>query len=80
MIVVTVYTQPHCVQCTYTKKRLDNLGITYAEEPIDDDVRAAAIELDITTAPIVCVSVDGVESYWGGYKPDRIDALVRGAA
>lgn len=80
MIHVTVYTQDHCVQCTYTKKRLDNLGIPYAEEPITDDVRAAAIELDMTTAPIVCVSVDGVESWWAGYKPDRIDELARRVA
>ena len=79
MTVVTVYTAPHCPGCTQTKRHLDKRGIPYVERPIDDEVRAAAYELDITSAPIVCASVNGVESYWGGYRPDRIDAIARAA-
>lgn len=80
MITVTVYTQPHCRQCDATKKQFTKRGIPFTEQPIDDDVRAAAIELDITSAPIVCVSIDGVESWWGGFRPDRIDEIARSAA
>ncbi|MBU8833630.1 glutaredoxin family protein [Mycolicibacterium goodii] len=78
-VIVAVYTQPACPQCTATKKALDKLGIAYSVEEITDQIRDAAIELDITSAPIVCANVDGVElEPWGGFRPDRIDAL-RGA-
>ena len=80
MIHVTVYSSPACHACTLTKRHLDKRGIPYTEVLIDDDVRAAAYELDITSAPIVCVSVDGVEGYWGGYRPDRLDEIARAAA
>ncbi|OCB09337.1 hypothetical protein A5717_26210 [Mycolicibacterium porcinum] len=78
--MVTVYTKPACPQCTATKSQLAKLGLPYTEEPIDDQIREAAIELDITSVPIVCASVDGVEvPPWGGFRPDRIKALA-GAA
>ena len=78
MTVVTVYTSgPSCAACRLTKRHLDRRGIDYTEVPIDSDdgILPAALELDLTTAPIVCASVDGVEQYWDGYRPDRIDAL-----
>ena len=78
--VVTVYTKPACPQCNATKKALAKFGLEYTEAPIDDQVLDAAMELDIASAPIVCASVDGVEvEPWGGYRPDRIQALA-GAA
>ncbi|MCV7065628.1 glutaredoxin family protein [Mycolicibacterium farcinogenes] len=77
--VVTVYTATACRQCTATKQHLEKLGIPFTEAAIDDQTRAAAAELGITSAPIVCASVDGVESWWGGYRPDRIKALVSAA-
>ena len=80
MITVNVYTQPACHACVLTKRHLDRRGIAYTELPIDDDVRAAAMELDIASAPIVCVSIDGAESYFGGYRPDRLDEIARSAA
>ncbi|MBU8834160.1 glutaredoxin family protein [Mycolicibacterium goodii] len=80
-MVVTVYTKPACPQCTSTKKALDKLGIPYSEEPITDEILAAAEELGITSAPIVCASVDGVEvTPWGGFRPDSIKSLTAGAA
>lgn len=74
--VVTVYTKPACPQCNATKLHLDKLGIVYSVEEITDQLRAAAMELDIASVPIVCASVDGEERWWGGYRPDSIKALV----
>lgn len=79
MIAVTVYTAPACRACDATKRHLDRRGIAYTEQPFDDDALAAAVSLGFTTAPVVCVSVDGIEDSWSGYRPDRIDALVRAA-
>ena len=80
MTTVTVYSQPACHACVMTKRHLDRRGIAYTELPINDDVRAAAMELDIASAPVVCVSIDGVESWFGGYRPDRLDEIARSAA
>ncbi|MFV8049758.1 glutaredoxin family protein [Mycobacterium sp. 48b] len=77
--VVTVYTATACPQCTATKQHLVKLGIPFTEAAIDDQTRAAAAELGITSAPIVCASVDGEERWWGGYRPDSIKALVSAA-
>lgn len=81
MLTVTVYTTgPSCMQCVLTKRHLDRRSIAYTEQPLDEDNTAAAIELGHTTAPIVCVSIDGQEEHWSGYRPDRIDRIARGAA
>lgn len=74
-MIVTVYTGPSCMACQQTKRHLTERGIPYAEVAISSDDTAAAIELGFTTLPIVCVSVDGVEQSWDGYRPDRIDGL-----
>ena len=79
-MTVTIYTSgPSCQACTLTKRHLDRRGIAYSEVPLDNDNAAAAIERGFTKAPVVCVSIDGVDQSWDGYRPDRIDAL-RGAA
>lgn len=77
MIIVTVYTSPACMACVQTKRHLDRRGISYTEKPLDGDNAAAAIESGFTTAPVMCVSVDGREDSWDGYRPDRIDAIAR---
>ncbi|KWX66833.1 glutaredoxin domain-containing protein [Mycobacterium sp. NAZ190054] len=78
--IVTVYTNgPSCMACTQTKRHLEKRGIAYTEQPLDEDNTAAAIELGFTTAPVVCVSIDGAEQSWDGYRPDRIDAIARAA-
>lgn len=76
---VTVYTiGTSCAACAATKRHLDRLGITYTEIPIQSDpnIIAAIGELELSTAPVVCVSnAAGEELYWDGYRPDCIDAL-----
>ena len=80
MIAVTVYSKPNCQACNLTKSHLAKLGIAFSEEPIDDQVREAAMYLDLSSAPIVCANVGGVERFWSGFRPDRISALVGAAA
>ena len=79
-ITVTVYTTPACPGCRMTKWHMDKLGIHYTEVPIlIGDFAEAFAELELQQAPVVCASVDGNETYWGGYRPDRIDALKEAA-
>lgn len=76
--VVTVYTAgPSCQACTMTKRHLARRGIDFTEVPIggDDNILDAINELDLSTAPVVCVSDGGGERYWDGYRPDLLDSI-----
>lgn len=71
---VTVYSKPHCRQCTATKRRLTEKGVPFTEEDIREPGNlAAAKALGHLVAPVVVV---GRES-WAGYRPDLIDELVK---
>lgn len=77
-MTVTVYTKPSCPQCTATTKHLAKLQIKYPhleidELPIDEAVLLRASAAGILAAPIV--EAIGFAP-WGGYRPDRLDALV----
>jgi len=70
---VTVYTKPACVQCTATKRKLDELGVEY--DTIDLLTTEGALEkvraLGFQQAPIVITDSDS----WSGYQPERLSKL-----
>lgn len=70
---VTVYTKPACVQCTATKRKLDQLGVEY--DTIDLLTTEGALEkvraLGFQQAPIVITDSDS----WSGYQPERLSNL-----
>lgn len=70
--MIVVYTQPGCIQCVSTKRHLAKRELQFAERPIDE-IRERAMAAGIQAAPVVTVDD---EQIWGGYRPDRIDALV----
>lgn len=82
-LTVTVYTKLDCPKCIWTKRHLDRVGITYTEVAIESDeaIVQSARELGLSTAPIVCITTpDGEHVWFDGYRPSRIDELVRGVA
>ena len=70
---LTVYTLPNCIQCTLTKRALDNARLDYTVVDLASDELAAeyVISLGHTSAPIV---VTGAAS-WSGFQPDKITAV-----
>lgn len=70
---VTVYAKPACVQCTATKRKLDQLGVEY--DTIDLLTTEGALEkvraLGFQQAPIVITDSDS----WSGYQPERLSNL-----
>ncbi|WP_454044389.1 glutaredoxin family protein [Cellulosimicrobium sp. Marseille-Q8652] len=70
---VTVYTQPHCMPCTATKRQLTRRGIPYAEVDLTTDPAALALvqSLGHQAAPVVIAG----DQHWSQYRPDRINAL-----
>ena len=75
---LTVYTLPNCMQCTMTKRALDDAGLPYAivdlatDEGAVDTVR----QLGYTSALVVIVGAGG----WSGFHPDKIKAVASARA
>ena len=73
-----VYSKPGCVQCTATLRALDNAGIPYRVVDLTGD--PVALEhvkgFGFAQAPVV----EGSGEPWSGFRPDRIDELVKSRA
>lgn len=74
---VTVYSQPGCMACVQTKRHLDRRGVAYAEVELSfaPQAKAALAFMGVSSLPGVCVSTPNGDQVWGGYRPDRLDAL-----
>lgn len=73
--MVTLLSKDGCVQCTATKRKLDQLGVDYKERNMSHDAEALSLakELGHLQAPIV-IPRDGQS--WSGYDPGRLERLV----
>ena len=70
---LTLYTLPSCMQCTLTKRALDNTGLPYNVIDLSqDDIAAEYVRsLGHTTAPVVTIG----DAHWSGFRPDLITAI-----
>jgi glutaredoxin-like protein NrdH len=67
-----------CLQCRFTKRRFDELGIPYEEIPLGSTPGAMEYvrTLDYSSAPVVVVDLgDGATWSWAGYRPSQIELL-----
>lgn len=74
---VTVYTQPSCMPCATTKRKLDKLKIPYTAVDLTEDEQATPFvkSLGYSTAPVVVAELSGGTEHWSGFRSDRIDWL-----
>lgn len=75
---VKIYTLPGCVQCTLTRRALDEAGIRYEVVDLASDPAALAHvkSIGFLQAP----AVEGAGEPWSGFRPDRIDELIKSRA
>ncbi len=73
--MVTVYTNPSCVQCDMTKKFLDKNDIEYRVVDLSTDKESLdmVLGLGFSAAPVVIAG----ESKWAGFKLDKLNLLVQ---
>lgn len=73
-MLITVYSKPACQACIATKKWLDKEKLEYKTVDVSKDsvAREYVESLGYLTAPVVVAG----EDHWGGFRPDRIHALV----
>ncbi|MBF6625725.1 glutaredoxin-like protein NrdH [Aerococcaceae bacterium zg-BR9] len=71
---VTVYSKPNCMQCSFTKKFLDDNAIDYTMIDVyeDDTALTKVKELGFQSLPVVVI--DGEEPFFG-FRPDRLESL-----
>ena len=77
-MTITVYSKPDCVQCTYTKKKLDEKHLAYTELDISQDEAARKVVEDSGNRqmPMVVVKRRGrKDDVWHGFKLDNIRGL-----
>ena len=80
--VMTVYTNPGCVQCDATRKYLTDRNTRF--ETVDlstDELALAAVkDLGYLQAPVVFVRYpNGSETHWSGFQPSRLDGFIAAA-
>ena len=75
---LTVFTLPNCVQCTMTKRALDDAGLPYVviDLATDEGAVEAVQQLGYTSAPVVIVGA----ASWSGFRPDKIKAVASARA
>lgn len=71
--MVTLYSKPSCVQCTATRKSLDNKGVEYryVDVTADDEALETVRQLGYLAAPVVVTETE----HWSGFRPDKIATL-----
>ena len=71
---VILYSKPHCVQCTATKRALTQAGITFStiDLTVDEDALSYVRGLGYREAPVV----EAGGRSWSGFNPDEIKSLV----
>lgn len=73
--MITVYTKNDCVQCTMTKRMMNDLGITFSEVNVEKNETAASMLRLHGYQGLPVVAVEGFNDSWYGFKPDRIEKL-----
>jgi glutaredoxin-like protein NrdH len=75
--MVRVYGKEECIQCSWTKKRLEKHNIPYVYHDIEADEQARKVveEVGRLQLPLVVARLDTKTQSWNGFSPDKIDAL-----
>lgn len=73
--MVRVYTRTNCMQCKFTKRKLDEINVTYEEINIDEVPEALehVKELGFKSVPVVETENDT----WNGFRPNKLATLSR---
>lgn len=72
--MVTVYTNPNCVQCEQSKRYLDVNNVPYSVVDLSENPEALemVLSLGFKAAPVIISDDDK----WSGFRLDRLSKLV----
>lgn len=72
---IVIYSKPNCMQCNFTKKYLDDKGVTYEIKDIFESEQALAEVQQLGFSSVPVILADGEEAF-NGFRPDLLDQLV----
>lgn len=74
--MITVYTKNNCASCTFTKRKLQELGVNYKEINVDENLEALEflMECGFRSLPVVFNNDEPVVI--GGYAPNILETIV----
>ena len=70
----TVYSKPNCMQCTFTKKFLDEKDISYTTYDVYENEKALKTVKDLGFQSLPVVVIDGEKPFFG-FRPDLLEKL-----
>jgi glutaredoxin-like protein NrdH len=72
--MITIYSNPNCVQCETTERYLTNNNIEFKSKLIKDspEIMPLIEEKGYTTAPIVVTDTDS----WSGFRIEKLYGLL----
>lgn len=75
--MLTVYTKNNCASCSFTKRKLQELGVNYKEINVDENLEALEflMECGFRSLPVVFNS-NGAPMVTGGYAPNILETIV----
>lgn len=74
---VIVYGRPGCIQCEYTRKWFDKLGVEHTYINVSSDHEAASYVRDSAQSPTLPFVEVGDDISWSGFKLDLIRELAK---
>lgn len=74
--MITVYTKNNCFPCKMTKRKLQEMGVTYHEINVDEDLSALnyLMECGLRSLPVVFKEDEPIVT--GGYAPNILETIV----
>lgn len=74
--MITVYTKNNCASCTFTKRKLQQLGVNYKEINVDEDLAALEYLMKCGLRSLPVVFKDDEPVVIGGYAPNILETIV----
>ncbi|WWT35069.1 glutaredoxin [Enterococcus phage vB_Efa_ZAT1] len=74
--MLTVYTKNNCASCTFTKRKLQELGVNYQEINVDEDLSALEYLMECGFRSLPVVFKDDEPVVIGGYAPNILETIV----
>ncbi|UGO52513.1 glutaredoxin [Enterococcus phage KEF1] len=74
--MITVYTKNNCASCTFTKRKLQELGVNYQEINVDEDLSALEYLMECGFRSLPVVFKDDEPIVTGGFAPNILETCV----
>ena len=71
--MIKIYSKPNCMSCEFTKKYLNDKGVSFEEIDVFQDAEALSMLRDEGFSQMPVVSMDG--EFHTGFRPDVLSKV-----